>query len=126
MKKLLIIIIISVSAASFIHAQTPEQFKAMPPQQRAALFADTLKTILHLNSFQFGKIYGIALDAAQKASPIMQSDKSRLSKAQEVKPIFSTAEAKIKSVLTPDQCTLYEAKKQDVIAYYRQKFANRQ
>jgi hypothetical protein len=107
------------------YAQTPEQFKAMPPQQRAALFADTLKTILQLNSFQYGKIYSIALDVSQKATPIMQSEESRLSKAQEIKPIFSAAEEKIKDVLTADQVILYQSKKPEMIAYYRQKYGNR-
>ncbi len=108
--------------AAHVKAQTLEQFKAMPPQQRAALFADTLKTVLKLNAEQYGKIYSIALDVAQKSVPVMKNDESKFSKAQEMKILFDSAEIKMKTVLTAGQFVLYQTKKQEVIAYYRGRY----
>lgn len=108
-----------VLTMSGIHAQTFGDFRKMPAEQKAKLVTDSLGVILNFTGDQHNKIYAILLDGAQKARPVLQSSDSRISKAQQLWQLFKQQEVKAKRVLTPQQYSLYQAKKKQAIAYYR-------
>lgn len=107
------------TACQHTEAQTIGDLKKLSSQQKARLVADSIAAILHFTGNQYNKVYAVIMDGAQKAAPVMQSNDSRMSKGKQLKALFAEEEAKLKTVLTADQYTLYELKKQKAIAYYK-------
>ncbi|HWB25000.1 MAG TPA: hypothetical protein VG738_05950 [Chitinophagaceae bacterium] len=116
---MLFVSLYSLTCFTSAHAQTLGDFRKMPAEQKAKLVTDSFNVILALTTDQYNNMYSVMLDGAQKAAPIMQGDDSRMSKGKQLKSLFEGEEAKIKTILTPAQFGLYEAKKQKAIAWYR-------
>lgn len=109
-----------VIAAHGLKAQTVSEFRRLPVKAKAQLVTDSLKVILALNNMQYTKMYTIVLDGLIRAVPVVRGNKSRLSKAQQLKGLLGEEEVKIKTILTQPQFDLYKTKRQQVITYYKQ------
>ena len=103
-------------------AQTLYDFKKMSADQKAKMLTDSLKVMLTLDNNQYNLVYTTLFDGASKATPIMESSESRRSKRQKLTSIGDQIEAKLKMELTASQYTLYQSKKEKLIAYYKGHF----
>jgi len=122
MKKIITVIFTAACfwATQYTKAQTVSEFRMMPPLKKAQLLTDSLKQILKLSPDQYNKAYTIILDVVKKAAPVVKSNGSRLEKGQKLKGLMAQGEEKMKQVLSQAQFDVFETKKQQAIAYYRQ------
>jgi len=125
MKKMLTscitILTICLATTQFAQAQTLKDLRTMPAEQKAHLVTDSIKTMLGLTGEQYNKTYTVILDAVQKASAVAKGEDSRVAKGKKLRSLLADEETKIKLELTPAQFAMYQTKKQNIIAYYRQR-----
>src|SRR5882672_11398272 len=114
MKTTFLLLFSLVCISYYSDAQSKEALKNSTPEQRAKWLSDTMKTTLHLNADQYGKVYNINLSFAQKAQPVIQSDDSKFSKFRTLKDMQDKRDEDFKIVLTKDQYNLYAEKKDEM------------
>jgi hypothetical protein len=115
------IVTIGLTTTRFAQAQTLKDFRGMPAEQKAHLVTDSIKAILVLTDEQYNKTYAVILDAVTKASAVIKGDDSRVAKGKKLRSLLADEEAKINPILTQAQFAKYQTKKQNIIAYYRQR-----
>lgn len=84
------------------------------PESAAALRADKLKTELALNDIQRNQVYNAVLEKMNQARAIKQKYKdsaNKKSQHSEMKHVKQSFDAKMNSILTPEQKVKYEALK---------------
>ena len=108
-----------ITGSACAQAKTFEDFKKMSFQQKTKMVTDSLAKALTLTPAEYSKVYAAVFQGTQKAAPIQSSNNSRMNKGQKMKALLADEEAQLKSIITPQQYTLYQAKKQKLIAYYR-------
>jgi len=110
MKKVLLSIVAAVFAVSSFAQDGGSGSKT--PEQIATQKADKLKTELGLSDDQRSKIYAILLENTAKIQAIKAKypNDKKAAKA-EIRPLRQAADQSIKSILTPEQITKWEALK---------------
>jgi hypothetical protein len=91
------------------------------PEERAKTQADAVKTALTLTEEQNAKVYAILLVTSKQIDSVMTANAGgdRSAMMGLMKPISDARDAKIKTVLTPDQAVQFEAKKADLFSFRR-------
>lgn len=99
-----------VSASLF--AQDKMQHKT--PEERAKMMSDKMKTELTLTDEQYQKVQAINLDFATKTKDIKKEGADKSTWAEKIKPLEEERTTALKGILTPEQFTRYEARKEEM------------
>jgi hypothetical protein len=91
-----------------------EDLSSLTPEDRATKWTQWMKKELKISAEQEPTVHEINLKYAQQTESIRAQDGSRKSKFQEVKAVDSAKDEELKTVLTPDQFTLYLDKKREM------------
>ena len=100
---------------------TIAELRKMPVEQKAVLLTDSLQQLLHLSQQQHVKVYSVVLNGVKNAVPVAQGNGDRLDKAIKLKAILNDTEKQLKEVVSKEQWQLFLERKQDMLAYYKNK-----
>jgi hypothetical protein len=92
---------------------TYAQESGFTPEERAQYHTDWMKADLKLTAEQEEKVHEINLKYAREAETIKSDGGSRMSKMKQGKSLIARKDADLKPILTDEQYTLYQEKKQD-------------
>lgn len=118
MKKL---IISMIAVLLLIGGTVSAQNQQRTPEERAKMQAEGVKTALTLNDDQTAKVTAILLgvrkqmDSLRAANP----DMDRAAMMEKMTAFNAGRDAKIKAILTPEQATVFEAKKAELFSFRR-------
>ena len=113
-------ILIALLLFSFLNSTA--QDKSIPPAgDRAAKLMEWMKTNLQLTDEQLPKVQDINLKYANKADELRKSSAGRRQKLQTLKADNKTKDGELKTILTPSQYQIYEAKKAELQKQFKEK-----
>jgi|SRR5450432_388067 len=109
--------IISALAFSFIgmfftlsvNAQAPGGMQMQTPEQRADTLTSKMKTALMLSDEQLPQVQSVNLKYAQKMDSLYNAPGERTEKMPVMQSMQQDKTAELKTILTPDQYTKYQA-----------------
>ncbi len=84
------------------------------PQQRAELEDRWMKKELNLSADQAGKVHDINLQSAEKVQTVYDSDEHKFRKFREIKKIGDEKDGELQQVLSGEQYSAYQAKKEEM------------
>jgi hypothetical protein len=91
------------------------------PEERAGKLTEWMKTNLQLNDDQVTQVQNINLKYANKTQGLQTQSMSRKEKMQTLKENDKAKDAELKNVLTTDQYTSYQAKKDEIRKQMKEK-----
>lgn len=91
------------------------------PEERATKLTEWMKTNLQLNDDQATQVQNINLKYANKTQGLQSQSMSRKEKMQTLKDNDKAKDAELKNVLTADQYTSYQAKKDEIRKQMKEK-----
>jgi hypothetical protein len=96
-----------------VRAQT-DSMAMRTPESRAAMLSDKMKTDLTLTDAQYAQVQGINLKYAQKNDSLFKSPGERSDKMQAMRSSMQAKGDELKTILTPDQFTKYQAMEKEM------------
>ena len=91
------------------------------PEERATKLTEWMKTNLQLNDDQATQVQNINLKYANKTQGLQSQSMSRKEKMQTLKDNDKAKDAELKNVLTADQYTSYQVKKDEIRKQMKEK-----
>ncbi|HSC52160.1 MAG TPA: hypothetical protein VLC98_00960 [Phnomibacter sp.] len=98
-----------------------QQKKWGPPEDRAAKITSWMKTNLQLNPSQEAKVKEINLRYAKKAQEVVDGAGNKMEKGKKIRELEKEKEAEFKSILTAEQFSTYETKKNELKKQLKEK-----
>ena len=92
-----------------------DELKDTTPGERAKAQTAMMKMKLGLTDAEAAKVAPINAKYAEKMEPIIKGDKIQLMKMRDVREVEQQKEAELKTVLTADQFTKFEASKEEMM-----------
>jgi len=120
MKKLFLLIFITIFSLSATHAQILKELEASTPKERATLFSNEITQNLMLTKTQSNLISAINLDHALKVVSILNTDNNKLKKLKKIKALDKLRDEKLVMIFTEEQTLLYKKHKKEYIKHTRQ------
>src|SRR5262249_7060889 len=120
MKKILVTISLLTGllfVANIIYAQK----KSSTPEERAGKLTEWMKTNLQLKDDQVTQVQAINLKYANKNQELQTQSMSRKEKMQILKDNDKAKDAELKNILTADQYSTYQAKKDEIRKQMKEK-----
>lgn len=114
MKKILVCICILITLLFTVNIIWAQKKTSSTPEERAAKLTEWMKTNLELNSDQATQVQNINLKYANKTQGLQTQSMSRKQKMQTLKDNDKAKDAELKNVLTADQYSAYQAKKDEI------------
>jgi flagellar basal body-associated protein FliL len=97
--------------SSIVSAQDREISNKTTPEERAKFLTELMKTALNLDEKQTDAVNKINLKYSLKNQELLTSDERKLRKIREAKSLAKEKDKELQNVLTKDQFTRYQEKK---------------
>jgi hypothetical protein len=114
MKKILVCICILITLLFTVNIIWAQKKTSSTPEERATRITEWMKTNLQLNNDQATQVQNINLKYANKTQGLQTQSMSRKQKMQTLKDNDKAKDAELKNVLTADQYSAYQAKKDEI------------
>jgi hypothetical protein len=101
--------------ASHVRAADLDALKDTTPAERAKAQTAMMKTKLGLSEAETAKVGTINMKYAERMEPIIKGSEGPFKRMEAARTVEQAKEAELKSVLTPDQFTKFEAGKQEMM-----------
>lgn len=98
-----------------------DDLKNTTPEERAAALTEMMQSSLSLDEKTATAVSGINLKYAKETQTLMDSSGPQLGKLMTFRQNAQAKDAELKGVLTPEQYSLYEQKKDEMQAQMKQK-----
>jgi hypothetical protein len=125
MKKALLssfLLITFLFAFNFIYAQKKT---SSTPEERAGKMTQWMKTNFQLSDSQVSKVQDVNLKYAKKTQGLQTTTLSRKEKMQILKDNDKAKDAELKNVLTADQYSAYQVKKDEIRKQMKEKMRDK-
>jgi hypothetical protein len=120
MKKILSLMLVMLLVPALAMAQM-DDLKNTTPEERAAALTKMMQGSLSLDEKTTDAVSAINLKYAKETQALMDSSGPKLAKLMTFRQNSEAKEAELKGVLTPEQFSLYEQKKDEMQATMKQK-----
>jgi len=114
MKKILVCACILTTLLVTVNIIWAQKKTSSTPEERATKLTEWMKTNLQLNNDQATQVQNINLKYANKTQGLQTQSMSRKQKMQTLKDNDKAKDAELKNVLTADQYSAYQAKKDEI------------
>jgi Spy/CpxP family protein refolding chaperone len=111
--KIIQVFLLTIMTLMLVNAHS-QQKSAGTPEQRAEKLTGWMKTNLQLNDNQATQVHDINFKYANKNEQLKNSTASKRQKLQTLKADDQAKDAELKAILTPEQFTTYQTKKEEL------------
>jgi hypothetical protein len=120
------ILVLFVGLLGFSPSICAQEKTPATPEERATKLTEWMKSTLRLNDSQVSQVQTINSKYAQKNEEIKSAGMGKRKKMQTLKANETGRDAELKTVLTPEQYTTYETKKDEMKKMMKEKAKEKQ
>jgi len=114
MKKIAMLSFLLVPLLTLVLRVSAQDHPTMTPEDKAAKVTDWMKTNLKLTDDQVSKVQPINLKYAQKWADMKNGTEDKKAKMDAMKADEAAKDAELKAVLTPEQFSTWQTKKDEM------------